>query len=120
MTTDFWSNIPLVGDATTDQTVLEKVYEMELQQGKTIVDAVSTILNTTLERFIFSTLSATKRISQGKYSHVYHFDAKAAVVDDIAMNRPALAEKTTALQLGFFANNWKGPTPFRPTKVSSK
>jgi len=89
---------------------------MELKQGQNIVKAVLTILPTTLEKFIFSTLSATKNISKGKYSNVYHFDAKADVIDSIKANHPDLAKKTAALQLGFFTNNWRGPTPIRPAK----
>jgi len=116
MTTDFSTNIPLVGEASPDRTVLEKSYDMELKQGQNIVEAVLTILPTTLEKFIFSTLSATKKISKGKYTSVYHFDAKAEVVDSIKTNYPDLAKKTATLQLGFFANNWQRPTPMHPTK----
>jgi hypothetical protein len=70
-----------------------------------------------LEKFIFSSLSATKRISGGKYTAVCHFDAKAATIDLIKADYPELARKTLELQLGLFANNWRGPTPIRPTKV---
>ncbi len=80
------------------------------------MEAALTILPTTLEKFIFSALSAVKKISKGKYSHVYHFDAKAEIVDSIRADHPDLAKKTAALQLGFFANNWKGPSPIRPAK----
>jgi hypothetical protein len=90
-----------------------------LQQGRNITEAVLTILDTTLEIFIFSTLSAAKRISRGKYTKVYHFDAKAKVIDDIKAFHPDLAKKTAAIQLGFFANNWRGPTPIQPSKVQA-
>jgi hypothetical protein len=89
---------------------------MELKQGQNIVEAALTILPTTLEKFIFSILSEAKKISKGKYAHVYHFDAKAEVIDSIRSNHLDLAKKTAALQLGFFANNWRGPTPIWPTK----
>jgi hypothetical protein len=89
---------------------------VELKQGQNIVEAALTILPTTLEKLIFSTLSAAKKISKGKYAHVYHFDAKAEVIDSIRSNHLDLAKKTAALQLGFFANNWRGPTPIWPTK----
>jgi hypothetical protein len=106
-----------VGEDTPERSALEKVYDMELKQGQNITEAVLTILNTTLDVFIFSTLSAAKRISRGKYTKVYHFDAKARVVDDIKAFHPDLAKKTATIQLGFFANNWRGPTPIQPTKV---
>jgi hypothetical protein len=35
----------------------------------------------------------------------------------VKRDHPELARKTAAMQLGFFANNWKGPTPLRPKKV---
>lgn len=106
-----------MGEDTPERSALEKVYDMELKQGQNITEAVLTVLNTTLDVFIFSTLSATKRISRGKYTKVYHFDAKAKVIDDIKAFYPDLAKKTAAIQLGFFANNWRGPTPIKPTKV---
>lgn len=89
---------------------------MEFKQGQNIVEAALTILPTTLEKLIFSTLSATKKISKGKFTNVYHFDAKADIIDSIKANHLGLAKMTTALQLGFFANNWRGPTPMRPVK----
>ena len=106
-----------MGEDTKERSALEKVYDMELKQGQNITEAVLTILNTTLDLFIFSTLSAAKRISRGKYTKVYHFDAKARIVDDIKAFHPDLAKKTATIQLGFFANNWRGPTPIQPTKV---
>jgi hypothetical protein len=111
-----WTNIPLVGQASSNRTVLEKVYDMELTQGQNIIEAALEILPTTLEKLIFSTLSAARKISKGKFTNVYHFDAKADVIDNVKLNHPDLAKKTIALQLGFFANNWKGPTPIRPAK----
>jgi hypothetical protein len=89
---------------------------MELTQGLNILTAVLTILPTTLDLFILSTLSAASRISHGKYTQVYHFDAKAAIIDRIRISHPALAKKTAALQLGYFASNWMGPTPMRPKR----
>ena len=81
-----------------------------------ILNAVLTILPTTLELFILSALSAAKRISGGKYAEVYHFDAKADIIDLIRASHPELAKKTAALQLGYFATNWMGPTPIRPKR----
>jgi hypothetical protein len=99
------------------KSILDVAYETEVQQGKNIVEAVLTIVNTTLETFILSSLSAAKRISGGKYMQVLHFDGKADAVDTIERDYPELAKKTLVLQLGLFMSNWRGPTPIRPTKV---
>jgi len=57
--------------------------------------------------FIWSTLSHTKKWSKGKYTGVYHFDSKAAVVDYINEQIPELAKKMSLLQMGLFLTNWK-------------
>ncbi|KAI0063072.1 NAD(P)-binding protein [Artomyces pyxidatus] len=116
MTTDLWVNIPAVGPATPERSILEKCYDMERAQGTNIVNAVLPIVDTTLEVFIFSSLSSARRFSKGKYTRVYHFDGKAEVVDMLQRDHPELAAKTAVLQLGLFASNWRGPTPIRPTK----
>ncbi|KAI0063048.1 NAD(P)-binding protein [Artomyces pyxidatus] len=116
MTTDTWDNIRIVGPATPDRSILEKSYDMERAQGANIVNAVLSIVDTTLEVFIFSSLSSARRLSKGKYTWVYHFDAKADIVDMLQRDHPELAAKTAVLQLGLFASNWRGPTPIRPTK----
>jgi hypothetical protein len=102
---------------TGGKTVLEHAYDVEVQQGKNIIEAILPIVNTTLETFIISSLSAARRLSSGKYTEVYHFDGKAAAIDMIKKDYPELAKKTAVLQLGLFANNWRGPTPIRPTRV---
>ncbi|KAK1509368.1 uncharacterized protein CCOS01_15462 [Colletotrichum costaricense] len=61
------------------QSVLEWAYELEVQQGKNLVEAVAKL--DSLQLFIWSTLSATRKWSGGKFQNVYHFDSKAAVVD---------------------------------------
>ncbi|KAL0769490.1 hypothetical protein CaCOL14_008798 [Colletotrichum acutatum] len=61
------------------QSILEWAYELEVQQGKNLVEAVAKL--DSLQLFIWSTLSATRKWSGGKFQNVYHFDSKAAVVD---------------------------------------
>ncbi|UQC75736.1 uncharacterized protein CLUP02_17244 [Colletotrichum lupini] len=61
------------------QSVLEWAYELEVQQGKNLVEAVAKL--DSLQLFIWSTLSATRKWSGGKFQNVYHFDSKAAVAD---------------------------------------
>lgn len=88
-----------------NQSLREWCYETEVQQGKNIADAVASVEG--LELFIWSTLSHTSKWSKGKYTGVYHFDSKAVVVHYINEMHPALAKKTSLLQMGLFITNWK-------------
>ncbi|KAL2061271.1 hypothetical protein VTL71DRAFT_7544 [Oculimacula yallundae] len=88
------------------QTPREWAYELEVQQGKNIVDAAATATDT-LELFIWSALSHAKKWSKGKYAGVYHFDSKATVTEYLNEQYPKLAAKTSLLQLGLFITNWK-------------
>ncbi|KFY18087.1 hypothetical protein V492_00157 [Pseudogymnoascus sp. VKM F-4246] len=87
------------------QTLREWCYEKELQQGKNIADAVSTV--DSLDLFIWSSLSAAKKWSGGKYAGVFHFDSKADVVEYINSVHPQLAKKMSILQMGLYVTNWK-------------
>jgi NmrA-like family len=119
--TDFWA--PFFNPASKaklrpGQTINEYCYEMELQQGKNIANAVATIANTTLELFVWSGLSNVKKWSKGKYTWVYHFDSKAAVTDYIQETLPSLAKKTSVVQIGWYADNWKKMPVFAPYKAA--
>jgi NmrA-like family len=87
------------------QTLREWCYELEVQQGKNIADAVATVQG--LELFIWSSLSDAAKWSGGKYKGVLHFDSKAHVENYIHTKYPRLAEKMSILQLGLFVTNWK-------------
>ncbi|CZR55932.1 related to nitrogen metabolic regulation protein nmr [Phialocephala subalpina] len=89
-----------------NQTTNEYVFDEEVQQGKNIVDAAATV-GDSLELFVWSGLSHTKKWSKGKYTNVYHFDSKATVLDYVHEKYPDLAKKTSQLQMGLFINNWK-------------
>lgn len=117
--TDFWQPFfDAVNQAKLrpGQSMNEFCYELELQRGKNIADAANKI--TTLERFVCSSLSHAKKWSKGKYTWVYHFDSKAAVVEYIREKHPALAQKMSVLQLGLYATHWKGPKWIAPQKVN--
>jgi hypothetical protein len=88
-----------------NQTLREWCYETEVKQGKNIADAVAAVH--TLELFIWSTLSHASRWSKGKYTGVYHFDSKAAVVEYINEKYPKVTKKMSLLQMGLFITNWK-------------
>lgn len=88
------------------QTLREWCYELEVKQGKNVVDAAASVTDT-LDLFIWSTLSHAKKWSKGKYAGVYHFDSKAVVAEYLSEKYPALGKKTSFLQLGLFITNWK-------------
>lgn len=74
----------------------------------------------TLERFVYSSLSDARKWSGGKYTWVYHFDAKAEVVKKIKGEFPALAERMSTLQIGEYATNWKTLPSLGPQKVGER
>ncbi|KAH7232882.1 hypothetical protein BKA59DRAFT_496897 [Fusarium tricinctum] len=102
--------------ASTGQTETEIAYEAEKKQARNIADAAyATIV--TLDRLVFSTLSHTRKWSDGKYTHNLHFDAKWEGVDYLRATYPALDKKTSYLQVGLYVTNWKkGLHMARPTK----
>lgn len=122
--TDFWG-------ITRDPKIQEQAkaagvpvnalaYDIEVRQGQNIVDAANATIDS-LDRFVLSTLSHTKKWSEGKYSHNYHFDAKWMAVEYLKDTYPQLAEKTSYLQVALYLTNWKefGPLPMgKPVKVS--
>ncbi|KAI9284629.1 hypothetical protein BC943DRAFT_360976 [Umbelopsis sp. AD052] len=107
--TDFWE--PFFSPATKEklapgQLINEYCYDIEIQQGKNIVNAVATIADTTLDLFVWSNLAHVKKWSKGKYTWVYHFDSKAEIYEYVKTSIPKLAKKTSSVQLGNFAENW--------------
>jgi hypothetical protein len=94
----------------------EYACNLETKRGMNIATAAdSPAVSATLTHFIFSSLSDTKHWSNGKYTWNYHFDGKAAVVNRIKKELPALAEKLSIIQVGMYTINWKGGMG-RPTK----
>ena len=80
-------------------------YDVELRQGKNIADAVAKAALDTLDDngFLVSTLSNAKRCSNGRFTELYHFDAKAEVFPDYVNEKyPALAAKMSCIQTGYF------------------
>lgn len=64
-----------------------------------------------LEHFVWSSLSAVKERSKGKYTEVRHFDGKAEVERfvraDPEMLARGLSQKASFVQLGAYADNWR-------------
>ncbi|GFF43119.1 nmrA-like family domain-containing protein 1 [Aspergillus udagawae] len=108
--TDFWTAVasPEVQERAqaTGRPANVVAHEVEVQQGRNIVDAANATVDT-LDRFVFSTLSATNKWSKGKYTHNLHFDGKWEVVEYLKASYPVLAKKTSFLQVGLYMTNWK-------------
>ncbi|KAK0640028.1 NmrA-like family domain-containing protein 1 [Lasiodiplodia hormozganensis] len=107
--TDFWG--PFHNPATKallapGQTINEYCYDLELQRALNIAKAAAENLST-VERFIYSSLSHAKEWSKGKYTWVYHFDSKAEAARKIKQEFPELAARMSLLQVGLYATNWK-------------
>lgn len=119
--TDFWGIVgdPKVQARAQESSVPANVlgYQLEVQQGRNVVDAAFATLDT-LDRFVLSTLSPTKKWSNGKYTHNYHFDAKWEAVEYLKATYPALEKKTSYLQVALYLSNWKTSQLARPIKVS--
>jgi len=77
-------------------------YKIELQQGKNIADAAATVPE--LDRLVFSALPGVKQLSDGKFTQVFHFDAKAEAFEYM-LSIPALKGKASAVQMGAFVTN---------------
>ncbi|CAI6337343.1 unnamed protein product [Periconia digitata] len=122
-TTDFWG---LMQDGSVHQeaktrgiTPNEVAYEREVQHAKNIVDAAVANIDT-LDRFVLSTLNDSKYWSKGLITFNLHFDAKWVAVEYLKEKYPELWEKTSLLQLGFYASNWKTNGTSLPTKTDTK
>jgi uncharacterized protein YbjT (DUF2867 family) len=89
----------------------------ETEQLKGVIDAAAKV--STLERFVFSSLSDATKWSRGKYTHVYHFDSKAKAEAYGKETYPKLWEKTSVFQAGFFLSNFSSNPVFQPQMVSS-
>jgi hypothetical protein len=97
------------------QTVNAWAYEHELAQAKAIADAAAQVPG--LERFVWSSLTAAREISHGKYTWVYHFDSKADAAEYMRGKHPELWKKTSRVQVGFYATNHSTLPFMRPQKV---
>jgi hypothetical protein len=108
--TDFWQHLqdPATHKLAAEQnrTPNEVAYDREVAQAKAIVDAAATHVDT-LDRFVLSTLSEARKWSGGLIKWNLHFDAKAEATNYLKATYPGLWAKTSLLQLGYYANNWK-------------
>ncbi|CCT74325.1 related to nitrogen metabolic regulation protein nmr [Fusarium fujikuroi] len=79
-------------------------YNVEVQQGKNIVDAAATVVDTLDNNgFLVSTLSQAEKCSGGKFKELYHFDGKADVFPAYVDEKyPELAAKMSCIHTGYF------------------
>ncbi|KAJ3530650.1 hypothetical protein NM208_g9231 [Fusarium decemcellulare] len=117
---DFWG---MYGDPENQdkpapgQSLGAWVSEKEAKQLRSVIDAGAEV--PTLERFVFSSLSNATKWSKGKYTQVYHFDAKAQAEEYGARNHPEFWAKTSIFQAGYFLSNFVSNSLTRPIKNST-
>jgi hypothetical protein len=102
--TDFWAKMS---------------FDVEYGQGKAIADIAAKLPQ--LEHFLWAALPDARTISEGKFTHVYHWQSKAAVTDYIRRSHPQLWSKTTAILFpNCFENCATQPENYLPVKVSRR
>ncbi|TVY86084.1 NmrA-like family domain-containing protein, partial [Lachnellula willkommii] len=99
-TTDFYSPFhdPHTQALLTEgQSINEYCYEQELAQGKNVADAAARTEG--LQRLVVSSLCDASEWSGGRYTGVFHFDAKARAVRYVRDVYPELAAKMSVVQV---------------------
>lgn len=115
--TDFWTLYmdPASRDKVKPGQALNQwCFETEVQQGRNIIDAAAKI--PTLERLVFSSLANVTKWSNGKYTHVFHFDSKAVAADYGRDTYPDLWSKTSIVQVGMYLTNFLAAPWLKPHK----
>jgi nucleoside-diphosphate-sugar epimerase len=90
-------------------------YEYERQHGINVFHAASQ--TNSLERVVFSGLANITKMSEGKYTKAYAFDAKAHAAEHAKEAYPELWKKTSILQVGFYLSNILKHPLFIPEQV---
>ncbi|KAF9019747.1 NAD(P)-binding protein [Hymenopellis radicata] len=94
--TNYWESLAKTLD-------MKKAYATEILQGCNIARAASS--TPSIVHYIWSTVPSPPLRSIDGVSYVPHFESKTMVDSYIATELPDLAQKTTYLQLGFYAQN---------------
>ncbi|KAL3476936.1 hypothetical protein BJX99DRAFT_227194 [Aspergillus californicus] len=118
--TDFFAHMEhaLSTDPGNDPQEINKyAYRREVEQGVNVAEvAASPGVLKTLDRFIYSSLPDPRKWSKGKYTTVWHYNSKADTIAAIEARFPALADKMSTLQLGYFVGMWKVFPTMAPLK----
>jgi hypothetical protein len=108
LNTDFWTtyrplmaNAAKLGQGQPDPS--EVAWQTEVSHGKNAALAAAKV--PTLERLVYSALPSMRKLSGGKYSESYHWEAKTAIVEYIETELPDLAKKTSFIYLGAYNTN---------------
>jgi hypothetical protein len=89
-----------------DRETCEYAHAIEVRGGKNIVDVAEAVLKeegSKLERVVSSTLPGFKEQSKGKHTYAYHFDSNAVI--SYLKEKNELWEKSSLLNMGFYADN---------------
>ena len=117
--TDFWQFLKEASTFATAEREGKKpnqvAMEREIQQGRNMVHAAAKQL-ATLERLVFSTLSDSRKWSNGEIKWNLHFDGKAMITEYLQQNFPDLAQRTSYLHMGSYLSNWRMNARFAPQK----
>ena len=90
--------------------------EAEVAQGRRILAAAAKLPN--LTHFVQSSFPDAKKISDGKFNGVLHYNAKNEINAISANEYLGLWKKTTNVWVGYYYQNWlKFNFPFGPQKV---
>ncbi|KAJ5952434.1 uncharacterized protein N7479_010847 [Penicillium vulpinum] len=114
LNTDFWQPYrDALASGVDAPTSAKQGYDAETTHGENAANVAATI--PTLEKLIYSALGPMKRVSGGKYSSCFHWDAKAQIVDYIETQQPELAKKTSFIYISCYISN-----PFLYPKYQSE
>ena len=74
-----------------------------------MADAAARTVQTLADNgFIVSTLSHARKSSNGAFTELYHFDAKADIFPDYVQKKyPELAAKMSCVQTGYFMTSYR-------------
>lgn len=115
---DFWG---IYGDpanaskATKDEPLNLWAAKAE-KQLMNAIDAASKMAS--LQYLILSSLPNCSKWSNGKYTHVYHFDFKAQAAEYAETFHPKLWAKTSVFTPGWFLSNYLSNPLVQPRRVS--
>lgn len=103
--------------ASGNKSSLKFAYDREVEQGLTVARvAASPPVISTLDRFVYSSLSDARKWSNGKYLDCWHNNSKVDVIETIKTEFPELAKRMSLVQLGHYVTNWKSFPPMAPQK----
>ena len=108
LNTDFWATYLETNKSTDSETGAsvtsgQAAYDQEVSHG--INTAIVAAGIESLERLIYSALGPMKKHSRGRFSHSYHWESKASIVEYIKNEQPELAKKTSFIYPGAFTTN---------------